>query len=101
MFGRQHGGTVTAMHETTGGRDRAQIEAGRSPAEGAQHSVRLTTADDMCTTAFSAVDDSIFDGSMQTQQSEIAHLPKGQTESHEKLSHRSALATAPLQLGRV
>ena len=88
MFGRQHGGTVTAMHETTGGRDRAQIEAGRSPAEGAQHSVRLTTADGMCTTAFSAMDDSIVDEAMlKTQQTEMAHLHKGQAESHEKLLH--------------
>ena len=64
----------------------APTEAGQSPAERAQHSVPLTIVDGMCTTAFSVVDDSIFDGSMQTQQSEIAHLPKGQTESHEKLS---------------
>ena len=42
----------------------------------------------MCTTAFSAVDDNIFDGSMmQTQQAERAHLHKGQAESHEKLLH--------------
>ena len=57
----------------------------------------------MCTTAFSAMDDSIVDEAMlKTQQTEMAHLHKGQAESHEKLLHSFCIGeAAPLQMGRV